>query len=350
VAFSLATTRTHQRFRAVVDAADRDGLRAGLAAVAESRSEPGVVTGEADGGGLAVLFPGQGTQRPGMGRELRAAFPVFAERYDEAAAALRLPELDDPEQLNQTRWTQPAVFAVEVALFRLLEHWGLRPDHLLGHSVGQIAAAHVAGVLSLQDAASLVTGRAELMQSLPAGGAMVALVASEEEVLPHLQRWPGRVGLAAVNGPRAVVISGEEAAVLEIAGAFPRARRLHVSHAFHSPLMDPILPSFAAVAGSLTYRAPRIPIVSTASGRPAGADELRSPDHWVQHLRGTVRFGDGLQWLADRGVTTLLEVGPGATLTALARAAAEQAVAVPTLRHNRPETGSVGAAADQSTR
>ncbi|MET7855611.1 acyltransferase domain-containing protein, partial [Streptomyces avermitilis] len=253
VGFSLATTRSALRHRAAVIGESGDDFRRGLGSLAAGMPSPGVVQGR-PGGKVSFLFSGQGSQRIGMGRELYAVFPVFADAYDEVCARLEAPVDVDAETLHQTGCTQPALFAVEVALFRLLESWGVRPDYVAGHSVGEIAAVHVAGVLSLEDAAKLVSARAALMQALPAGGAMVAVQATEDEVLPHLTDG---VGIAAINGPRSVVVSGAEDAVLGIAEVFTqhgrKTSRLRVSHAFHSPLMDPMLEEFAEVVRGLTF-------------------------------------------------------------------------------------------------
>jgi acyl transferase domain-containing protein len=230
--------------------------------------------------------------------------------------------------VDRTDFTQAGLFAFEVALFRLLESWGVRADRLVGHSVGELAAAHVAGVLDLPDAATLVAARGRLMQALPEGGAMVALDGTEEEVVAALREFEARsaqaaqVAAASVNGPRSVVISGAEAAVLAVAAGFEargrRAVRLRVSHAFHSPLVAPVLDEFLSVARELTFRPPRIPIVSTVTGRVAEPSELCSPEYWARHARMPVRFADAVRRLADDGVSAYLELGPGPVLTAAA--------------------------------
>ncbi|WP_435878776.1 SDR family NAD(P)-dependent oxidoreductase [Streptomyces klenkii] len=348
VGFSLAATRSALEHRAAVAGADADELRAGVTALAAGEPAAHVVTGRAEGsrGKTGFLFSGQGSQRIGMGRELYAAYPVFAAAYDEVCALLDAPVDVDSEELNQTGSTQPALFAVEVALFRLLESWGVRPDYVAGHSVGEIAAAHVAGVLSLEDAAKLVSARAALMQALPAGGAMVAVQATEDEVLPHLTE---NAGIAAVNGPQSVVVSGAEDAVLAIAEVFAqqgrKTSRLKVSHAFHSPLMDPMLEEFAKVVGGLSFNGPRIPVVSNLTGRLA---EAYTPDYWVRHVREAVRFADGVQTLGDLGVTTFVEIGPGGVLSALAQGCLDDdIITVPTLRTDRPEPQAITLAVGQ---
>ncbi|MGW0657422.1 acyltransferase domain-containing protein, partial [Streptomyces umbrinus] len=286
IGYSLATTRSSLEQRAVVVGSSTDQLVERLAALCESSDLPENVMGESTAGKLAFLFSGQGSQRVGMGRELCAAFPVFAEAFDAVLRELG-PESEpglrdvvwgsDQEALDRTGWAQPALFAFEVALFRLFESWGVRPDFVAGHSVGEIAAAYVAGVLSLSDAVQLVVARGRLMEALPAGGVMVAVQVSEAEILPHLT--PG-VSVAAVNGPSSVVLSGHEPEVLAVAEDFAgrgcRTRRLRVSHAFHSALMEPMLAQFRAVAERLTYAEPSIPLVSNVTGAVAVTGEVAS--------------------------------------------------------------------------
>nr|WP_308426780.1 SDR family NAD(P)-dependent oxidoreductase [Streptomyces xantholiticus] len=358
VGFSLATTRAALEHRAAVVGADRGRIAEGLRALSSGAPAPGVVLGRADAGQVGFLFSGQGSQRPGMGRELYEAFPVFAEAYDQVCAHLDR-HLDRPlrdvafgenghedgDELNRTAFTQPALFGHEVAIHRLLESWGVRPNYLAGHSVGEIAAAHVAGVLSLEDAATLVTARARLMQALPAGGAMVAVQATEDEVLPHLT---GRVSIAAVNGPRSVVVSGDEDAVAAVAEDFARqgrkTSRLTVSHAFHSPLMNPMLEDFARIAGGLRFEKPRIPVVSNVTGELVDA---YTADYWVRHVREAVRFADGVRTLGDLGVTTFVEVGPGGVLSGMVQGCRDGAVTVPALRSGSPEPEAITGAVAQ---
>ncbi|MEU4311219.1 SDR family NAD(P)-dependent oxidoreductase [Nocardia sp. NPDC024068] len=339
IGYSLVTTRARLEWRAAVVARDRDTMLAGLAALAEQGTASDVGTGRAVTRKAAFLCTGQGAQRPGMGRELHAAFPVFARALDEVCAELD-PLLGDslrrvmftggpadggPEDagaLHRTEFTQPALFAYEVALYRLLESFGVTPDILIGHSIGELTAAYLAGLWSLPDACRLVAARGRLMGQLPAGGAMLAIAASEDDISQALAGHPGRLSVAAVNAPAAVVVSGseEEIAALDEKCAEHgwKTSRLRVSHAFHSHRMDPMLADFAEVARAVTYHRPQIPLVSNLSGRIAG-DEVRQPDYWVRQVRETVRFARGVETLVAGGVRRFLEIGPDAALTSMTR-------------------------------
>ncbi|MFJ2419025.1 type I polyketide synthase [Streptomyces brevispora] len=386
VAYSLSTGRAPLEHRAAVLGRDRASVRRSLTALARGTAAGRLLTGGAvRSGRTAFLFPGQGSQRAGVGAELYRDDPVFADALDEVLTGLD-PHLDlslrdilfaEPgtpgaDLLDRTRYTQPALFALETALFRLVRHWGVRPDLLMGHSIGELAAAHAAGVLDLPDACALVTARGRLMDELPEGGAMVAVEATEEEVCRALlddrtghpvpereadrdpDQGPGRdaVDIAAVNGPTSVVLSGDAHAVRRLARAFRsrgrRTRRLSVSHAFHSARMDGMLDAFRDVAESLTYHAPGIEIVSNLTGRTATAAELRSPDHWVRHVRGTVRFLEGARRLRAEGATTYLELGPGGVLSGMLHACLPDPTparggtgTVPLLRDGRGEPDAV---------
>ncbi|MEU0692428.1 alpha/beta fold hydrolase [Streptomyces niveus] len=346
VARALGTRRTAFAHRAAVTGTDRAGLLTALEALARGDSGPAVVRGRTRAKArTAYLFTGQGAQRLGMGAELRARFPVFAAAFDEADAALGvgLGEVlagTDGAAVDRTLYAQAGLFAFEVAMFRLLESWGSRPDFLAGHSIGELAAAHVAGVIGLADAGRLVAARGRLMQALPEGGAMVAVQAAEDEIRPLL--GPG-VAIAAVNSPSSVVISGEADAVLAIADNFTRTKRLTVSHAFHSPLMDGMLDDFRAVCEKAVLHEPRIPLVSGVTGDIAGPGLLTDPEYWVRHVREPVRFADAARTLAERGTGRFVELGPDAVLTGMARECAvpDDALFVALGRRKGPESAAV---------
>jgi len=363
LAYSLATTRAAFDERAVVVAADRAELLAGLDALAAGGAHRDVRRGQAREARPVFLFSGQGSQRLGMGRGLAERFPAFAAALDEVCAELD-GHLDRPLRdvmwappdspaaalLDQTSYTQPALFAVQVALSRLFGSLGVRPDVVTGHSVGEIAAAHVAGVLSLADAALLVTARGRLMQALPAGGVMVAVQASEAEVAPLLAEAGDLVGIAAVNGPSSVVLSGAAADVEPVVGQVQgwgrKVKRLTVSHAFHSPLMAPMLDEFADVARRLTFHPPTIDVVSAVTGARAD-DWLRTPAYWVEHVRRPVRFADAALACGAGDRDVYVELGPDGTLTAMAKGALPEnagTVLVPALRRDRPEPAGLAAA------
>ncbi|MEV5714345.1 type I polyketide synthase [Amycolatopsis mediterranei] len=339
--------------RAVVVAGTDEDAVTGLRALARGDRAPGVVTGSAKPGKVVYVFPGQGSQRLGMGRELYDRYPVFATAFDEACEQLdvclagraghRVRDVvlgEVPAEtglLNQTVFTQAGLFAVESALFRLAESWGVRPDVVLGHSIGEITAAYAAGVFSLPDAARIVAARGRLMQALAPGGAMVAVAASEAEVAELLGDG---VELAAVNGPSAVVLSGDEAAVVAAAARMRerghKTKQLKVSHAFHSARMAPMLAEFAAELSGVTWREPEIPVVSNVTGRLAEPGELTEPGYWAEHVRRPVRFAEGVAAAAEAGGSLFVELGPGAALTALVEETAE-VTCVAALRDDRPE-------------
>lgn len=341
LAGSLATTRSHFNIRASILTERRRSLLDGLTSLAQGETSDVVQISEVhQTGKLALLFTGQGSQYAGMGYACYTQFPLFRQSFDAICAEfddlmvdLQQPALRDiifaesggnrAKLLDQTIFTQTALFALEVALFRLVESWGVKPDLVCGHSIGEVVAAHIAGVLSLQDACLLVSARARLMQAQRTDGAMVSLQASEAEVQPYLAGKENEVSIAALNGPHATVIAGDEEIVIAIANQFAgsgrRTTRLTVSHAFHSPHMDGMLDEFQQILSRLTFHMPRIPIVSNLSGKRAESSQLCSPEYWVQHVRSAVRFSDGIRAAEALGATTFLEIGPQGILTSMAK-------------------------------
>ncbi len=375
VAFSLAG-RAALRDRAILLGSDAEQLARGVAALAQGEDVPSLLRGA--GGtrkaGVAFLFTGQGAQRVGMGSELYGVFPAFRDAFERVCDCMdpllgrslmgvvfgtgtahndSWSEQDGPtraaeEPLDRTELTQPALFALEVALFRLLESWGIKPDFLLGHSIGELAAVHVSGALSLADACTLAAARGRLMGALPAGGAMVALQASEREAVELIGEQVDTVSIAAVNGPSSVVISGEQEPVLGLLERWEldghKVKRLRVSHAFHSARMDGMLDELSELAHGLSFVEPAIPVLSDLDGEPLTLERLRDPGYWAAQARQPVRFADGMSWLAAQGVHSFLELGPDGVLSAMAREclACEdsegQVLAVPTLRRERSES------------
>ncbi|GAA2100773.1 hypothetical protein GCM10009801_73520 [Streptomyces albiaxialis] len=335
VAWSLATARTAFEHRGVVSGEEREELLAAVRALASGVDHPGVFTpGTAPGPGRTglnvFLFSGQGSQRVGMGAELHARFPAFAEGFDEVCAHLA-DSLEHPlrevvfhgprELLDHTTYAQTGLFALQVGMLRLLEAAGLRPDAVIGHSIGEVAAAYAAGVFDLPDACRLVGARARLMGRLAPGGAMAAVQAHPGELSQDLAACEGQVTIAALNTPDATVLSGPSPLVSRIAAAWAergrKTKALPVSHAFHSPLMEPMLDDFAAAIDSLAYRAPDLPLLSNLTGKPAD-ESLATPGYWVQQVRQPVRFHPAVTHLAPEA-QTFVEIGPDRTLATAAR-------------------------------
>ncbi|MFI0965124.1 beta-ketoacyl synthase N-terminal-like domain-containing protein [Streptomyces sp. NPDC021080] len=340
---------------------DREQLAAGLAAFAAGERAD-QVTSQGPAGAkarrLGWLFTGQGSQYAGMAASLAAAEPAFADALAQVVEALDRyleeplgPVLSDPERIDRTGFTQPALFAVEYALARMWESWGVRPSALIGHSLGEITAATVAGVHSLDDAARLVTARARLMEALPAGGVMETAVCDEDTARAAIvDAGPvPNVAVAAVNGPTDVVLSGPEDEIAKVvdvlAGQGVKHRRLVVSHAFHSPLMAPMLDEFRKVTETLTFHQPKYPVISNVTGREWGPEQLR-PAYWSEHVLAPVRFHAGVTTLYETGCRTFLEIGPAPVLLGLgARCLPEDGVAwIPSLRRDREDEHIVGQA------
>ncbi len=364
LAYSLATFRAPASHRAAVVGEDRQELLAGLAALAADEPAATVLRGSVRAGAkTAFLFSGHAGVRLGSGKDLCAAFPAFAREFTDVSekfgayldrplpAVLFADERSvEAQLLERTTFTHAALFTVQVALFRLLEFWGQRPDHVLGHAGGEVAAAHVAGVLSLPDAVKLVATRAQLLEEMT-GGAMVAIAASEEEVRPLLT---ARVAIAEVNGPDSVVLSGDEKPVLDIAAHWAdrgrETRRLPAAQAAHSPRVDEVLEELAEIAAELSYGAARVPVVSTVTGAPAG-DELAEPGHWSATLRQPVRFLDAVRGLEAAGVNRFVDLGPGGELAGYVRSCltgpGEDGTELAVLPGDRAETTAVLRAAGQ---
>ncbi|GAB2855559.1 hypothetical protein GCM10022221_63870 [Actinocorallia aurea] len=323
VARALALRRTAFRYRAAVPGGDvqaLDALSGASSAVREAHGAPMV----------AFVYSGQGTQRPGMGEALSARHPVFAAAYEAACAAvdrargdgtrLRAVVAAGGADLDRTEFTQPALFAFQTGLARLAESWGIRASAHAGHSIGEIAAAHIAGALTLDDAARLVVARARAMQAAPGGGAMAAVRASEDEVARVLAESGAAAEIAAVNGPRSSVVSGDADAVRALAARFRaegvRTKALKVSHAFHCAHMDGALGPLREAAAALAPAEPRALLVTGVTGRPVGAADL-TPAHWAAQVRAPVRFHACVRALHERGVRLFVEIGPDATMTAM---------------------------------
>ncbi|UQA97427.1 type I polyketide synthase [Streptomyces halobius] len=357
-AAELLAGRAEFDHRATVLGDTADEVREGLEALRDGLPSARVVTGRAteEPGAVAFLFSGQGSQRAGMGRELAARHPGFAahltavcavmDRYsDLSMTELFLGSGAGSELIDRTDCTQAALFVVEVALFRTVADWGVTPDRVAGHSIGELAAACCAGMLGLDDACRLVVARGTLMQQAGAAGSMASVQADEDEVRTALAEYAGTVDVAAVNGPASVVVSGLDETVRELVARWTRegrrARLLNVGVAAHSPLLDAMLDDFAAIARTVENRPARIPFLSHLTGETVTGDAVLDTEYWTRHVREAVRFADGVHTLLRRDdVRTLVEVGPDAVLTSMAAEAAKDAgaVVVPLLRKGAEES------------
>ncbi|WP_152514442.1 acyltransferase domain-containing protein, partial [Nocardiopsis valliformis] len=370
IGLTLATHRTTLDHRAAVWGNDHHQLLTALNALTHNQPAPNTTTAtRTRNRKTAFLFTGQGSQRLGMGRQLYNTHPTFAHTLDTICTHLD-PHLEHPLKtilfaphdsphahlIHQTLYTQCALFAIETALFNLLHTWGIKPDYLLGHSIGEITAAHAAGTLDLPNAATLVATRGHLMQTARTGGAMAAIEATEEQITTSLN-GTDTVTIAGLNSPTSTVISGDADDVHKIADHWRtqghRVKNLTVSHAFHSPHMDTVLPKFRETVSTLEFHTGHTPVISNLTGTPATPEQHSSPDYWAQHLRGTVRFTDGLHYLHTQGVTDYIELGPDPVLTSLVTATLpdEPLTLTPLLRNNHPETQTLThALATQHTR
>lgn len=366
--YSAAFGMVGERCRLALVARDTEQVATRLAKFAQRGKAPGAATGcgsAAEGSERTIfLFTGQGSQYTGMGRELYQREAVYRDAVDRCVEVLdqELEEklLDvlfaEDEQraalVNQTAYTQPALFVLEHALAQLFSSWGIEPDGVLGHSIGEYAAAVAAGVMDLESALRIVVKRGALMQALPSGGKMAAIFADEAQVAPLLAGQQERLSLAAANGPTNTVISGEGAALDALCTTLDAReieyRKLVVSHAFHSPLMDPMLDEFEQFVGGFELRPPALPLYSNVSGKLAG-DEVARPRYWRDHVRGAVRYADCVLAATSEGQGVLLEVGPQPVLLGMAQPLLEereQWISAPSLRRGKPERASaLGAAA-----
>ena len=356
ICFTAGTCRSQFAHRLGAVGASAEKVREKLAVSAAGQEAAGLVRGRMAGAerpGVAFLFTGQGSQYAGMGRQLYERHPVFRQTLDQCAVLLRdhleqpllavlYPEPGAPSPLDETAYTQPALFALEYALAQLWRSWGIEPAILIGHSVGEYVAACVARVFSLEDGLRLIAARARLMQALPGDGAMVSARADEEQVSAALQPYAEGVSIAAINGPQSVVFSGEREAVQAISAGLCsqgiETKPLQVSHAFHSPLMEPMLEEFAQVARQVSYSAPRLRVVSNLMGGVV-EDELCSAEYWCRHVRQPVRFAAGMQTLHQQGCGLFVEIGPKPVLLGMGRRCLpdEAGVWLPSLRPGRED-------------
>ncbi|MBO3459427.1 type I polyketide synthase, partial [Aetokthonos hydrillicola] len=352
ICYTANTGRAHFNHRLAVIASNQQELAEKLLNYATGQEVGGIFSKELPSSTsapkVAFLFTGQGSQYLNMGRQLYQTQPVFRQALDQCDQILRTelehpllevlyPHTIDESKLDQTAYTQPALFAVEYALTKLWESWGIKPDVVMGHSVGEYIAACVAGIFSLEDGLKLIATRGRLMQQLPSGGEMVSVMASESQVRTFITPIAKQVAIAALNGPESVVISGKTEAIKSIIDSLEsegiKTKRLQVSHAFHSPLMEPMLAEFEAVAKQLTYNLPRIPLISNVTGVRAD-DSIATANYWVNHVCQPVRFAQSMAALHEQNYQVFLEIGPKPILLGMGRSCIPEEVGVwlPSLR------------------
>ena len=351
VCFAANTGRMAHQHRLSVVSQTVAELKAELKAFSMGQTVTGLVSGQIDSEGLpkvAVLFTGQGSQYPDMGRELYETQPVFKQALEHCADILMGEGIDlvatlygktQDNKLDQTAYTQPALFALEYALYRLWQSWGIEPEAVMGHSVGEYVAACVAGVFSVADGLKLVAARGQLMQRLPIAGKMVSLLAAVDQIKPVVEAYPD-VAIAAINGPQSTVISGASAAIeavvqqLEATGI--KCKFLAVSHPFHSPLMQPMIAEFETVAQQVTYAPPNLTLISNVTGQVV-TTEIATAAYWCRHILSPVNFVTGIETLAHQDYEVFLECGPTPVLLGMGRQCLDEAgqLWLPSLRHGQ---------------
>jgi len=353
VCYTANTGRAHFNHRLGIMASEQKELIEKLFDWKTKKEVVGVFSGQLDGGSqspkIAFLFTGQGSQYVNMGRQLYETQPTFRQALDRCDQILQLylevpllkviypKDAQKSSVLDQTAYTQPALFAIEYALAKLWESWGIKPKVVMGHSVGEYVAACVAEVFSLEDGLKLIAMRGRLMQQLPSGGEMVSLLASESQVIEAIGEYSSQVTIAAINGPESIVISGESEAIASICSKLEsqgvKNKQLKVSHAFHSPLMEPMLVEFETVAKQITYSQPKIPLISNVIGKKVGA-EITTAEYWVRHVREPVRFVQSMKTLDEQRYEVFLEIGPKPILLGMGRQCLPESMGVwlPSLR------------------
>jgi phthiocerol/phenolphthiocerol synthesis type-I polyketide synthase C len=358
VCFTANDGRSHFAHRLAIAADSAPQLQQRLEAFIDGRRPRGVSRGLASEhpSPIAFLFTGQGAQYVGMGRQLYETQPTFRRALEQCDEILRphlekpllsvlYPESESDSPLDQTAYTQPTLFALAYALSELWQSWGIEPDAAIGHSVGEYMAACVAGVFGLEDGLKLVVERARLMQVLPRDGEMVSLMADEDRVAAAIAPHDGQVSIAALNGPAGIVVSGRRAAVQAVAARMRadgvKTSHLAVSHAFHSPLMEPMLDDFECLATGIAYSSPQIELVSNVTGQLASGKTMTWPVYWRRHVREAVKFAAGIETLYERGYRLFIEIGPHPTLSGIAARCVpendETCVWLPSLRRGKDE-------------